>query len=57
LKDVYKANPGLDFIPEPNGLLLGHGLGFVRRLSQFKCLEVRISFKAFDEEVFKDLIN
>jgi len=55
LKDVYKANPGLDFILETNGLLLGHGPGFVRRLSQFERLEVRVALKGYDEESFEGI--
>ena len=55
LKDIYKANPGLDFILETNGLLLGYGAGFGRRLSQFESLEVRVALKGFDEESFENI--
>jgi len=55
LKDVYKANPGLDFILETNGLLLGYGPGFVQRLSQFERLEVRVALKGFDEGSFENV--
>jgi uncharacterized Fe-S cluster-containing radical SAM superfamily protein len=53
LKNIYKANPGLDFILETNGLLLGHEPGFIQRLSQFEGLGVRIALKGFDEESFE----
>jgi len=52
LKDRYKANPGLDFILETNGLLLGYWPGLARRLSQFESLEVRVAIKGYDEESF-----
>lgn len=53
LQGIYNANPGLDFILETNGLLLGCEPGFARRLSRFKRLEVRVALKGFDEESFE----
>ena len=53
LRDIYRTNPGLHFILETNGLLLGHEPGLVQRLSQFKRLEVRVALKGFDEESFE----
>ena len=55
LKDIYKANPGLDFILETNGLLLGYVPGFVQRLSQFERLGVRVALKGYDEQSFEDI--
>jgi len=55
LKDIYKTNPGLDFILETNGLLLGYGPGFVRRLSQFERLGVRVALKGYDHKSFEDI--
>ncbi len=53
MKDIYKASPGLDFILERNGLLLGYGPGFVQKLSQFERLGVRVALKGFDEGSFE----
>ncbi|NVM25586.1 MAG: radical SAM protein [Desulfobacterales bacterium] len=55
LNDIYKTNPGLDFILETNGLLLGSGPGFVRRLSQFERLGVRVALKGYDDKSFQDI--
>ncbi len=55
LKDRYKANPGLDFILETNGLLLGYWPGLALRLSQFESLEVRVAIKGYDEESFEGI--
>ena len=55
LEDIYKANPGLEFIMETNGLLLGYEPEFVRGLSRFERLEVRVAIKGFDEESFEDI--
>jgi uncharacterized Fe-S cluster-containing radical SAM superfamily protein len=55
LKEIYKTKPGLDFILETNGLLLGCKPGFVGRLSQFERLEVRVSLKGFDEGSFEGI--
>ena len=55
LEDIYKANPLLDFILETNGLLLGYEPEFVRRLSHFSNLQVRISLKGFDNESFENI--
>jgi uncharacterized Fe-S cluster-containing radical SAM superfamily protein len=55
LKDIYKANPGLDFILETNGLFLGCVPGFVQRLSQFERLGVRVALKGYDEQSFEDI--
>jgi uncharacterized Fe-S cluster-containing radical SAM superfamily protein len=53
LGDIYKENPLLDFILETNGLLLGYEPEFVRRLSQFKRLGVRVALKGFDDVSFE----
>lgn len=53
LEAIYKANPLLDFILETNGLLLGYEPEFVRRLSQFKRLGVRVALKGFDDVSFE----
>ncbi len=55
LEDIYKANPGLDFILETNGLLLGYVPGFVQRLSQFERLGVRVALKGYDDKSFEDI--
>jgi len=55
LDGIYKENPVLDFILETNGLLLGYEPRFVRRLSQFEGLEVRIALKGFDGESFEGI--
>jgi uncharacterized Fe-S cluster-containing radical SAM superfamily protein len=53
VENLYKADPGLEFILETNGLLIGHEPGFVQSLSQFERLEVRVALKGFDEESFE----
>ena len=53
LEDIYKENPLLDFILETNGLLLGYEPEFVRGLSQFKRLGVRVALKGFDDVSFE----
>jgi uncharacterized Fe-S cluster-containing radical SAM superfamily protein len=53
LEDIYKANPLLDFILETNGLLLGYKPEFVRRLSKFERLGVRVALKGFDDVSFE----
>ena len=54
-EDIFRANPGLEFILETNGLLLGCEPEFAQRLSQFEGLGVRIALKGFDEESFEDI--
>jgi uncharacterized Fe-S cluster-containing radical SAM superfamily protein len=53
LEDIYKANPLVDFILETNGLILGYEPEFVRRLSQFERLGVRVALKGFDDVSFE----
>jgi uncharacterized Fe-S cluster-containing radical SAM superfamily protein len=55
LEAVSKANPGLDFILETNGLLFGYEPEFVNRLAEFDKLRVRVALKGWDEESFESI--
>jgi len=43
------------FILETNGMLIGQDPGYARKLSRFKCVQVRVSIKGTNQEEFSTL--
>jgi len=57
LEKVYEKAPGLRFVLETNGILLGYDEDYVKELSKFDNLHIRVSLKACNPKEFKKYSN
>ena len=57
LEKVYEKAPDLKFILETNGILLGYNESYIKELSKFNNLHIRVSLKAGNSKEFKKYSN